>query len=90
MGKTRYNYRSHTDRILPGLDEVRDQRVVNPEGVFHFEVVVLWVVHALLSVGVAEQDVVQPLDGHGGNFPVVGLVVLLAGGARQRKGKEKK
>lgn len=69
-------YRSNSNRVLPRVHEMRYECVVYSKGVIHLEVVIFWVVHALLGVHVAEEDVVQPLDRDGRHFPIVGLVVF--------------
>ncbi len=49
-----YTYRSDSDGILPGENEILNERIVDPEGVIRSERVVLGVVHALDSVDIAE------------------------------------
>ena len=49
-----YTYRSDSDGILPGENEILNKRVVDPEGIIWPERVVFGVVHALNGVDVAE------------------------------------
>jgi hypothetical protein len=60
---------------------VRHEGVVDPKRVLQPKVVVLWVVHALLRVDAAKEDVIKPLHGDGGDLPVLCLLVLVADGA---------
>ena len=65
---------------LPGLDHERNQGVVNSERLLRFELLILWVVQALSSVHISEEDAIEPLDGDCRHSPLPGLIKLLAQG----------
>ena len=46
--------------------------------VFHAEVLILWVVHALDGIHVAKEHVIQPLNGDRGYFPLFGFLILVS------------
>ena len=71
-------YGCDSDWGLPCSNKTWHQGVLNLEGVFHAEVLVLGVVHALDGIHVAKEHVIQPLNGHRGNFPLFGFLILVA------------